>query len=119
MPATPALSYDVGAVGLSSLCLVHCLALPVLSAVSPVFGTMAEAEWIHQVLVLIALPISIAAMVRGGGRVFIALASAGLALLVASAFVEALHDYETPLTVLGASLLAAGHLWRLFRQHAV
>lgn len=112
---------DASAVTLSGLCLIHCLALPLAVAFLPLAGVVAEAEWVHKAFVAAALPLSAWAITRSGhmkGRaVFVLLAVSGLALLVAAAFVEALHDFETPLTVLGALLLASAHIWR-WRMHA-
>lgn len=89
--------------------------LPVLAAFLPVAGVMAEAEWIHKALVLIALPITAFAVLRHGKSKarfsFIAPATLGLALLLAAAFVEALHDFETELTVIGAVFSALAHPW--------
>ena len=50
---------------------------------------------------------------------FAAWAAFGGALLVAGAFVESLHDYETHLTVIGACCLAGAHLfrWTRHQQH--
>ena len=107
---------DTAAIGISGLCLLHCLALPILAAVSPLAGLVAEAEWVHRVFVVMAVPISAVAILRHyatkGGAVFPFLAITGLLLLCAAAFVEPLHDFETPLTVLGAVILAFSHLWR-------
>ena len=112
---------DATAVTLSGLCVVHCLALPVLAAFLPVLGQFAEAEWIHKVLVLIAVPLSLGAALQakpGKGRnMFLLLAGAGLLLMISAAFVHALHDFETPVTVAGALLLASAHIWR-WRHHA-
>ncbi|MEM9168251.1 MAG: MerC domain-containing protein [Pseudomonadota bacterium] len=113
---TGASTLDGSAVGLSLLCLIHCLALPVLAAFMPVAGVWAEAEWIHQILVLIAIPITALAALghrqSAVGLSFIVPAVLGLALLLAAGFIEALHDFETPLTVIGATLLASAHIWR-------
>ena len=117
---TSSSTLDVSAIGLSSLCLIHCLALPVLTAVLPVAGVLAEAEWIHKLLVLLALPVSsvvIWTSLRAERNfVFIGCVAAGLALLVGAAFIEVLHDVETPLTVAGAGLLAGAHGYR-FANH--
>ncbi len=45
---------------------------------------------------------------------------AGLGLLFAGAFVEPWHDYETRMTVVGAILLASGHVlrWSNRQDHA-
>lgn len=39
MKSPSAALLDAGAVALSSLCLLHCLALPLLAAALPLFGT--------------------------------------------------------------------------------
>jgi hypothetical protein len=109
------ISLDGTAVFLSTLCVVHCLLLPVLAAVLPVLGLWAEAEWVHRAFVMAAVPISAMVFLRGrsdtAGRNWLRLiVSLGLASLVLGAFVEALHDYETILTVLGACLVATAHL---------
>ena len=107
---------DASAITLSGLCLIHCLALPLMAAFLPLAGVVAEAEWVHKAFVLAALPLSGFAIARGwnrgAGAGFILLAIGGLSLLLAAAFMEALHDYETPLTVLGALALASAHVWR-------
>ncbi|MCI4643412.1 MAG: MerC domain-containing protein [Hyphomonadaceae bacterium] len=111
-----AAALDASAITLSGLCLVHCLALPLMAAILPLAGVWAEAEWVHQLFVAVALPISGFAIWRSislpGWKGFAALAVLGLALLIAAAFVEALHAFETPLTVAGAVLLASAHIWR-------
>ena len=117
---TRAGAIDASAITLSGLCLVHCLALPLMAAFLPLAGVVAEAEWIHKAFVAAALPLSGFAIARGfsrgAGTGFILLATSGLALLMAGAFVEALHDYETPLTVIGALLLASAHVRRWLRH---
>ncbi len=110
---------DGSAVALSFMCLVHCLALPVASAFLPLAGVLAEAEWIHRLLVLTAVPVTTLAIASHGERrfrvSFVAPALIGLLLLLAAAFIEALHDVETLLTITGAVLLAAAHAWRWAR----
>ena len=111
---------DAGAITVSSLCLIHCLALPVLAGVLPLAGAWAEAEWVHKVFVLFAIPISGYAVFAKGARfrdpLFVFLATLGLTLLTAAAFVEALHDFEQPMTAAGALIVAAAHVWR-WRRH--
>ena len=107
---------DGAAICLSGLCIIHCLALPVLASLTPVFGSIAENEMIHKALV-IATPFLVAAALYRScpGRdriIFLAIAGTGIALLFAAAFVHELHDYETPLTVVGALILASAHLFR-------
>ncbi len=109
---------DGSAIVLSSLCLIHCLALPIMSAALPVAGVWAEAEWVHRLFVLLAVPFAFLALaskfvsyLTGSLIVF------GISFLAAGAFVEALHDYEVSLTVVGAGLLAAGHGLRWLKTY--
>ncbi|MGF1462711.1 MAG: MerC domain-containing protein [Maricaulaceae bacterium] len=112
---------DSAAMGLANLCLAHCLALPLLAAVLPVFGPLAENEFIHRIFVVLAAPLSLIALLRPpaygptwtiGGLIVV-----GFSLLCAAAFVPALHEVETPVTVLGALVLSAGHGVRWWRCH--
>lgn len=115
-------TFDRAGVALSALCILHCLLLPMAAGVLPMVGLWAENEMIHKVLVLLAIvpalfaffgSISsrIAPLIRGLGLL-------GISLLIAGAFVESLHDFETVLTVLGAVTLASAHIWRLSRNRA-
>ena len=113
---------DATAISLSSLCLLHCLALPFLASALPLLGPAAEAEWVHRLLVILALPVSLFALARtrpGRDRwLFGAMLLAGAGLLLSGAFVEALHDWETPLTVLGALTLMTAHFFRWQRHRS-
>ncbi len=114
---------DATAIALSALCLIHCLALPLLSLSLPLLGTLAEAEWVHRVLVVLALPIPMISVLNDQGQEgryeFAVLAVVALTLLLAAAFVEQLHDHETLLTVAGSSLLALAHIRRWARRLTV
>lgn len=109
---------DGSAIVLSSLCLVHCLALPIMSAALPVAGVWAEAEWVHRLFVLLAVPFAFLALAsKYVGYLTGSLIVFGISFLAAGAFVEVLHDYEVSLTVVGASLLAAGHGLRWLKTY--
>lgn len=112
---------DAAAISLSGLCVLHCLGLPLVASFLPVISQAAEAEWIHKALVIAAGPLALAAfmLTRAGSTrlIFGALAGAGVAALIAGAFVHELHDYERHLTVAGALLLAGAHVFR-WRAHA-
>ncbi len=109
---------DASAIGLSMLCLAHCLLLPVLAALLPALGTWAQAEWVHPVFAAIAAPLAGTALWRAHRHrplppVLVALALLGLTGLVAGAV---LHALETPLTVTGSLLLASAHVWNWRRR---
>ncbi|MBA3999449.1 MerC domain-containing protein [Brevundimonas sp.] len=117
MPAarTAALG-DSLAIGVSGLCLTHCLALPLVASLLPLAGVWAETEWVHWLFVAIAAPVSLWAFSRPVTRSWslAILAGSGLALLVAGVAAFPSHDWETGLTVAGALLLAGAHTlnWR-------
>lgn len=117
--APRAAAIDGVAISLSGLCLIHCLLLPILSAMLPIAGSWAEIEWIHKAFVVAALPFSLLALAsdRSTGMIGGLIAS-GFILLAAAAFAEPLHDHETILTLIGGLLLATGHAWRWSRSYS-
>ncbi|MEO1304363.1 MAG: MerC domain-containing protein [Pseudomonadota bacterium] len=116
---TSAALIDGSAITLSSLCLIHCLLLPVMAATLPIAGVLAEAEWLHRAFILFALPFSAIALTSRNITWPIGLLIVfGFGSLVAGGFIEALHDYEVQLTVIGGLALAMGHILRLTRAHS-
>lgn len=111
---------DLCATGLSTLCLIHCLALPLLTSLLPLAAQSVESPLVHRILVGIAVPVSLRVMWKalpvGGNGLFIGAASTGLGLLLLGAFVEAVSAYEEPVTVTGGVLLGSAHLWHWMRQ---
>ncbi len=130
-PATGSISLmtkansDAFAAILSSLCLVHCLAVPVVLVMLPSMTAGASGLWpalplldsdlLHWLMLLLAAPFSLHAML--GGRAVhheagpMRLALAGLAVMALGAL---LHDYglvEKLLTVGGGLVVAAAHWW--------
>jgi len=114
---------DLFATALSALCLVHCLALPLLMSALAVSLPFAENEAIHKVLVLLAAPATIWVMRQSRSmanqRAFRAVAGLALALLFASAFLEPLESVEEPVTIAGALLLGSAHLWHWLHTRAL
>ena len=113
--------YDGVAMSLSGLCLLHCLALPVLAVGLPFLSVVAEAEWVHWLFVALAVPASALALLGSGGRRAGPLglgATLGLSLLIAGAAGWPDHDSETVMTVAGGLVLAGVHAlnWRRTRQ---
>jgi len=113
--------FDGLAMSLSGLCLIHCLALPVLAVSLPIMGAFAKAQWVHWAFVALAAPVSMLALF---GRAphpswpLVAMATVALGLLVAGAAGWPDHDWETALTVVGGLVLAGAHAvnWRRKRQ---
>jgi hypothetical protein len=129
MNQTPAKStdwLDGAAIGLSGLCLLHCLALPFFVGVLPLLMPFAESH-LHAQMLYFAVPLSIVAIgigyVRHRNLRVVVAAAAGLALLIVGATVA--HGSlglvaDRMFTVSGSLMLAAAHLWNglLSRRHA-
>ena len=111
---------DMVAVGLSTLCVLHCVALPVLVALLPAIGQAAQNELVHRVLVVLAVPVSLRVvwMTRpaNDNRLFVGAVLSGLGLLLLAAFVEAVSRFEEPVTIAGGVLLASAHIWHWLRR---
>ena len=111
---------DLCAAGLSTLCLIHCLALPLLVSLLPLAAQSFDSHILHQILAVAAVPVSARVMWRalpvGGNGLFVAAATTGLGLLLVAAFVEVTSAYEQPITVAGGVLLGSAHLWHWVRQ---
>lgn len=107
---------DGFALGLSSLCLAHCLALPLVASLLPLAGAWAEAEWVHWLFAALAAPLSFWALLRTSrpSPALLGLAVLGLSLLVAGAAGFPSHEAETPVSVAGSLALASAHIlnWR-------
>ncbi|MDF1768585.1 MerC domain-containing protein [Maricaulis sp.] len=105
--------HDAIGIGLSGLCLVHCLALPVLISLSPAL-VLFENEWTHLALAGMALPVSLLAMRNwvGGARAagLRAMATFGVGLLFYAALGEMSELAEQGVTTVGALLLATSHV---------
>lgn len=103
---------DAAGIGLSGLCLVHCLGLPVLISLSPTLLWM-ENELIHVGLASMALVVWLTVMPKWpSGRFGLglrALAIAGLGLLFLGAFWEMSEMAERVVTSIGALILASSH----------
>ncbi len=110
--------WDVCAATLTSACLIHCLALPLLASLAPVATQLVDNHLLHVVLVFLAVPVTLWVVwgegIVGDGLIFTPLALSGLTLMIAA--VTILEPYEVVLTVIGGSMLGGAHLWRWFRH---
>ncbi|MEM8768141.1 MAG: MerC domain-containing protein [Pseudomonadota bacterium] len=103
---------DLIAITISTLCLIHCVALPL--SFLPLVAAVTEAHWLHQVFVLLATPATALVVWAERSWRFSLVALSGLALLFVSAFIEYFHDMETVMTMTGSVLLGGAHLWHRF-----
>lgn len=105
---------DVISIGLSGLCVIHCLLIPVLAASMPLVGDLFGWEGLHKVLVMTAVPASGWALWRKKRffdlEVMLPIAL-GLGMLAVGAFVPISLAVERIFSIAGAVLIAFGH-WR-------
>ncbi|MBY6062731.1 MerC domain-containing protein [Pseudidiomarina sediminum] len=120
---------DKAAIGLSFLCLLHCLLLPLLFIVVPSFaGIMAlNDDLFHQWMLVLVVPVSAFALVVGyrhhrNAKVF-ASGAVGVSFMVIAALIG--HDLlghtgEIILTIIGSLIIAFSHFrnYRLNRTRA-
>jgi hypothetical protein len=116
---------DWAAVGLSALCLVHCLALPFVVAFLPLLAQFSEGH-LHAQMLVVVLPLSILALGLGfrrhrSTRIVLA-GTLGMITLVIGATVA--HSElgllaDRAFTVVGALTLAGAHYFNTVRsRHA-
>lgn len=112
------------AVSASLLCLVHCLALPLLLLLLPgVLGLFAQSDAFHYAALALVVPAALAAFwlgyCRHRARRPALLGLAGVTCLVVALLPGATEGRELGFTVAGSLLLIVGHgmNWRL-RAHA-
>ena len=109
---------DRSAIGLSFLCVLHCLVVPLTLILVPSLAALPIAdERVHLLLVLLVLPTSAVALTLGcrqhGLKYILAWGLTGIAILVLAAGLgeEFLGEYgEKILTVIGSVLVAVGHI---------
>jgi len=131
---------DKFSICLSMCCILHCLALPVLIVLLPSISSLwINDEIVHVYLVLLAIPISLFAMVKSlkvhNNYKCISLAVIGLFLLIAAIFMHDIGSFfgeqghgeehghnehhgiggllEKIFTVLGALVLVGAHILNL------
>jgi len=115
--------FDKAAIGLSLVCAVHCLLLPLVLVILPTLAASTSSdERFHQWMLMAVLPTSLLALAMGCRRhrnmSVMAMGLPGLAILTLAAFLG--HDWlgesgEKIASLLGASLIAFGH----FRNHTL
>jgi len=129
-------TFDRFAVALSSLCAIHCIALPIAASVTPLlmstinYGNTMHEFWFHQFILIFIIPVSIFALATGfrchKKNLPMLLGGLGLSILVIVAlFAEQLISQhvisqtgETILTVIGGIIHAAGHITNVLATKA-
>jgi MerC mercury resistance protein len=110
--AIPTHRLDRFAIGLSGLCLVHCLATTVLLALVASAGGMLGAPIIHEVGLSLAMVMGVLALGRGilehGYTMPSAVGGLGLGVM-AGALTMPHNGTEALYTVVGVAILALGH----------
>ncbi len=114
----PLLSWDRLGILVSSLCLVHCVALPVLLACLPFIGLhFVPDESIHLALTYLAVPVGALALLPGlrrhGQSWVLLLGVAGVALMLGGHFFHEAPALEQAVTGGGGALLVLAHLYNL------
>ncbi len=111
---------DGTAVALSALCLLHCLALPLVVAGLPFLAQFGEGH-LHAQMLVVVLPLSVIAFGAGyrrhHDRRVIVSGVFGMLLLVFGATIA--HDQlglvaDRTMTILGALVLGAAHLYNAY-----
>jgi len=110
--AIPTHRLDRMAIGLSGLCLVHCLATTVVLALLASAGGMLGSHWIHEVGLGLAMIMGTIALGRGilehGYTMPSAVGGLGLGVM-AGALTMPHNGSEALYTVVGVAILALGH----------
>ena len=113
-------SWDIWAIGLSSACILHCLAPMLLLVFLPSTLLVTGGHEVHVFLVLLAVPVTLFVVwnERTGRNalVFRILAVIGLAQLLLAVTVIESAPLETFLTLGGGTILIGTHLWRWWRS---
>ncbi|HAC35121.1 MAG TPA: MerC domain-containing protein [Gammaproteobacteria bacterium] len=117
---------DKSAIGLSILCAIHCLAMPLAIVLLPAITALPMAdETFHYWMLIAVLPLSAYALTMGCKKHqryrLLLVGGMGLVILIFAAFAG--HDllgetWEKNLTILGAVILSLGHVFnfRLCQQ---
>ncbi len=110
---------DKIAIALSSLCVIHCLATPLILIILPSLGALVadNHELFHLVILFFVLPIGVLALMAGyrhhHNRTILLIGLAGLGLLLIAAYFG--HDYfgetgETALTIFASLIITTAHV---------
>ena len=117
VPPQASTATDRAAVAFSVVCIIHCVALPVIAVALPFVSAIADAEWFHWIMAVLAVSASGFVAITGQGArtpAFLAPAGIGAFLVVSGLFSESFGVDEALPTVIGGVLIAFAHLRRIF-----
>lgn len=108
---------DMAGLTLAGICLLHCLTLPLLVLLGPIFGSgFLTGPAFHQWMLLVVAPTAMVALLLGCRRhkdkAVLLLGASGLAALVLGIVIGheiASESFERIATFLGGVLLTGGH----------
>lgn len=104
----------------SGLCLIHCIATPILLSMGSLglITSVFTSEWVHLVLIVPIAALAVASLPSGrkqhGRWLPTVWGFSGLALLVTALLAP--HEAEAALSISGGLLLIAGHLSNRFHS---
>ena len=128
--------FDRFAIALSSICAIHCIALPVVASLIPLLATSISHDnalhefWFHQFILIFILPVSIFALTAGYrchkkitpifvgaiGLVILAVMALFAENLISQQIISGLG--ETILIIFGGIIHAAGHILNVLATKA-
>ena len=114
-------TWDRVGIVLSGLCAAHCLLVPLVLVALPLWPALAETRaWLHPAFAVLLIPVTLLAIRAHRERYAVLLLSVGLVLVVAATLAHDLlgASVEAGVTLLGSTLLIAGHI-RNARRRAV
>lgn len=120
-PLSLKFDWDRLGVGLSGLCVIHCLVLPIMVSLLPLYPVAEDIhEWSHPILLILIIPAAYFSLRSGNATRFamVLLISGVMLLLLAWGFHDAFDDRngEFLLTLSGSIMLITGH-WLTFKNH--
>ncbi len=107
---------DKSAIGLSGLCLVHCLAGTLLLAIVSAGGSAFFGHNIHHIGLMLAVPLAVLGLARGVARhgrwVVVTLGGLGIAAM-SLALIVGHGAGEVLFTVVGVTLVGLAHIFNI------
>ena len=103
------LNYTGGLV--SGLCIIHCLLLPFLLLAAPIYLQGIGEEWIHKVMLVLAIVVSAPILIWQGNDQTKYIGIFGILTLIVGFFMPT-EVLEKVVTTIGSSALIVGHVIR-------